>query len=111
MRGKIRWFFNKVYLGMLKLFDKLVDMLIVHINKFVLLALFVVSVYRTTLINVALFIMFLILSMVNHQKEYRYFRFTLLVNSVAICIIYTFDVFIQRDFSTIRIWVLYIIGV
>lgn len=47
------------------LFDRLVDVLIVHINKLVLLALFLVSVYRPTLINVILFIMFLILSMVN----------------------------------------------
>ena len=47
------------------LFDRLVDVLIVHINKLVLLTLFLVSVYRPTLINVILFVMFLILSMVN----------------------------------------------
>lgn len=76
------------------LFDRLVDVLIVHINKLVLLALFLVSVYRPTLINVILFIMFLILSMVNIQNEYRFLRLTILINTLAICVIYTFDVFI-----------------
>jgi hypothetical protein len=38
-------------------------------------------------------------------------RLTILINTLAICLIYTFDVFIQRDFSTIRTWVLHIIGV
>ena len=47
------------------LFDRLVDVLIFHINKLVLLALLMVSVYRPTLINVILFIKFLMLSMVN----------------------------------------------
>jgi hypothetical protein len=65
LRGKIRQWFSKGYLGLMDLFDRLVDVLIVHINKLVLLALFLVSVYRPTLINVILFIMFLILSMVN----------------------------------------------
>jgi hypothetical protein len=83
----------------------------VHINKFVLLALFLVSVSRPTVINVLLFIMFLILSMVNHHNEYRYLRLTLLINSLAIGVLYLFDVFIQRDFSAIRTWVLYLIGV
>ena len=91
--------------------DRIIDILIVHIIKVVLLALFLVSVYRPTLINVILFIMFLILSMVNIQNEYRYLRLTIWINSIAICVIYTFDVFIQRDFSTIRTWVLHIIGV
>ena len=74
--------------------DRIIDILIVHIIKVVLLALFLVSVYRPTLINVILFIMFLILSMVNIQNEYRYLRLTIWINSIAICIIYTFDVFI-----------------
>ena len=85
--------------------------MIVHINKFVLLALFLVSVSRPTLINALLFIMFLILSMVNHQNEYRHLRLTLVINSLAISIIFTFDTFIQRDYSSIRTWVLHIIGV
>jgi hypothetical protein len=96
---------------MVDFIDRVIDISIVHINKVVLLTLFLVSVYRPTLINVILFIMFLVLSMVSHQNEYKYLRLTLLINSFAICIIYTFDVFIQRDFSTIRTWVLHIIGV
>ena len=58
--------FAKIYEGMLKLFDKLVDLSIVHINKFVLLALFIISVQRPTLLNAMLFIMFLVLSMSTH---------------------------------------------
>ena len=92
-------------------FNGVLNISIVHINKLVLLALFLVSVSRPTLINVVLFIMFLILSMVNHQNEYSYLRMTLFINTLAIMILYTFDVFIQRDFSTIRTWVLFIIGV
>jgi energy-coupling factor transporter transmembrane protein EcfT len=91
--------------------DKLIDIATVHINKFVLLALFLVSVSRPTVLNALLFIMFLILSMVNHQNEYRYLRLTLFINSLTICIIFTFDTFIQRDFSSIRTWVLHLIGV
>ena len=49
--------------------------------------------------------------MVNHHNEYRYLRLTLLINSLAIGVLYLFDVFIQRDFSAIRTWVLYLIGV
>ena len=96
---------------MLEFIDKIIDISIVHINKFVLLALFLVSVSRPTVINMLLFIMFLILSMVNHHNEYRYLKLTLVINSLAIGIIYLFDVFIQRDFSAIRTWVLYLIGV
>ena len=62
----MRQAFSKAYLWLVEYSDRLVDILIVHINKFVLLALFLVSVSRPTLINALLFIMFLILSMVNH---------------------------------------------
>ena len=48
------------------LLDKAADIAIVHVNKFFLLALFFVSVYRPTLLNALLFVMFLVLSMVNH---------------------------------------------
>jgi hypothetical protein len=95
----------------MKLVDKIIDVSIVHINKLVLLTLFLVSVSRPTLINVVLFIMFLVLSMVSHQHEFSYLRFTLFINTCAIILIYTFDVFIQRDYSATRSWVLYIIGV
>jgi len=50
----------------MKFVDKIIDVSIVHINKLVLLTLFLVSVSRPTLINVVLFIMFLVLSMVSH---------------------------------------------
>jgi len=96
---------------MVEFFDKCVDVLIVHINKIVLLALFIVAVSRPTVINALIFVMFLILSMVDHNSEYKLFKLTTFVNSFVICVIYIFDVFIQRDFSTIRTWVLYIIGV
>ena len=102
---------SRAYDGSMEFFDKVIDICIVHINKIVLLALFLVSVSRPTIINAVIFIMFLILNMVDHNNEYNYFRFTLLANTIAICVIYLFDVFIQRDFSTIRTWVLYIIGV
>lgn len=65
-RGLMRQWVNTAYLAMLNFFDKGLDVAIVHINKFVLLTLFLVAVSRPTLINVILFIMFLILSMVNH---------------------------------------------
>jgi len=110
-RGKMRQACSKAYASLLEYSDKAIDIATVHINKFVLLALFLVSVSRPTLLNALLFIMFLILSMVNHQNEYRYLRLTLLINSLAIGIIFTFDTFIQRDFSSIRTWVLHIIGV
>jgi hypothetical protein len=77
----------------------------------VLLALFLVAVSRPTVLNALIFVMFLILSMVDHNSEYQLFKLTTFVNTFAIGTIYTFDVFIQRDFSTIRTWVLYIIGV
>jgi len=77
----------------------------------VLLALFLVAVSRPTVINAIIFVMFLVLSMIDHANEYAMFKLTIFVNTFAICTIYTFDVFIQRDFSTIRTWVLYIIGV
>jgi len=96
---------------MLNFFDRVVDISIVHINKLVLLALFLVSVSRPTIINAVLFIMFLILIMVPLHHEKGYLKLTIFVNSLAICIIYTLDVFIQRDYSAIRTWVLYIIGV
>ena len=111
LRGKIRGFMNEVFKIMQGYFNQLVNISIVHINKLVLLFLFLVSVSRPTLINVILFIMFLILSMVHHQNEYRYLRLTLFLNSSAIVILYTFDVFIQRDFSTVRTWALIVIGV
>jgi len=107
----MRQWVNTAYLAMLNFFDRGLDVAIVHINKFVLLTLFLVAVSRPTLINVILFIMFLILSMVNHQNEYSYLRLTMLINTIAIMTIYLFDVFIQRDFSTIRTWVLHLIGV
>lgn len=110
-RGKIRQAVSQAYEYLREYVDKLIDIAIVHINKFVLLALFLVSVSRPTLLNALLFIMFLILSMVNHQNEYRYLRLTLVLNSMAISILFTFDTFIQRDFSTIRTWVLHMIGV
>ena len=96
---------------MLDFFDRVVDISIVHINKLVLLALFLVSVSRPTIINAVLFIMFLVLIMVPLHHEKGYLKLTIFVNSLAICIIYTLDVFIQRDYSAIRTWVLYIIGV
>jgi len=110
-RGLMRQWVNTAYLAMLNFFDRGLDVAIVHINKFVLLTLFLVAVSRPTLINVILFIMFLILSMVNHQNEYSYLRLTMLINTIAIMTIFLFDVFIQRDFSTIRAWVLHLIGV
>ena len=85
--------------------------MIVHINKLVLLALFLVAVSRPTIINAIIFVMFLILSLVDHNHEFQLFKLTIFVNTFLICTVYTFDVFIQRDFSTIRTWVLYIIGV
>ena len=96
---------------MVEFFDQILDILIVHINKLVLLALFLVAVSRPTVLNALIFVMFLILSMVDHNSEYQLFKLTTFVNTFAIGTIYTFDVFIQRDFSTIRTWVLYIIGV
>ena len=96
---------------LLEYMDKLLDVCTVHINKFVLLALFLVSVLRPTALNALLFVMFLVLSMVNHQNEYRYLRLTLLINSLAIATLFTLDTFIQRDYSAIRTWVLHIIGV
>jgi hypothetical protein len=36
---------------------------------------------------------------------------TLFINTMGIILIYSFDVFIQRDYSVIKTWVLYIIGV
>ena len=102
---------NEVMKNLEVFLQEVINIAIVHINKVVLLALFLVSVSRPTLINVVLFVMFLTLSMVNHQNEYRYLRITLFLNSMVIIVMYTFDVFIQRDFSTIRTWVLYIIGV
>jgi len=110
-RGKIRLIFSRVYEWLLKFFDRLVDILIVHVNKFVLLALFFISVQRPTLLNALLFVMFLVLSMTTHQNEFRYLRLTLVINSLAIGVIFTLDTFIQRDYSTIRTWVLTIIGV
>ena len=98
-------------MSMLNFFDRVVDISIVHINKLVLLALFLVSVSRPTIINAVLFIMFLVLIMVPLHHEKGYLRLTIFVNSFVICIIYTLDVFIQRDYSAIRTWVLYIIGV
>ena len=65
-RGKARLWFFKAYITSLKFFDKVLDISIVHINKLVLLALFLVSVSRSTVINAILFIMFLVLSMVSH---------------------------------------------
>jgi hypothetical protein len=79
---------------MLEFFDKLVDISIVHINKLVLLALFLVSVSRPTIINAALFVMFLVLIMVPLHTEKGYLRMTIFVNAFGICLIYTFDVFI-----------------
>lgn len=35
----------------------------------------------------------------------------MIINSLAIGTIFTFDTFIQRDYSTIRTWVLHFIGV
>ena len=93
-RGVIRQMFAKIYEWMLKFFDKLVDISIVHVNKFVLLALFIISVQRPTLLNALLFIMFLVLSMSTHQNEFRYMRLTLLINSLTIAIIFSFDTFI-----------------
>lgn len=110
-RGKSRQWFLKAYISMLSFFDRVVDISIVHINKLVLLALFLVSVSRPTIINAVLFIMFLVLIMVPLHHEKGYLKLTIFVNSLAICIIYTLDVFIQRDYSAIRTWVLYIIGV
>jgi hypothetical protein len=110
-RGKIRQGCEKAFESMVEFFDQCLDILIVHINKLVLLALFLVAVSRPTVINALIFVMFLILSMVDHNSEYKLFKLTTFVNTFAICVIYIFDVFIQRDFSTIRTWVLYIIGV
>lgn len=102
---------SRCYDSTVEFFDKIIDIAIVHINKVVLLALFLVSVSRPTIINAVIFIMFLILSMVSHNSELLFSKLTILVNTLAISTIYLFDVFIQRDFSTIRTWVLYIIGV
>jgi hypothetical protein len=110
-RGKIRQSVSKAYDSLLEFLEKILDISIVHINKLVLLALFLVSVSRPTVINAIIFIMLLILSMVDHNYELSYFRLTLFINSLAIITIFVFDVFIQRDLSTIRTWVLYIIGV
>ena len=110
-RGKIRQAMSATFDFLKKYFEVFMDIAIVHINKWVLLVLFLVSVSRPTVLNVLLFVMFLILSMVTHQNEHRYLRLTLLINSCVISVIFLFDTFIQRDFSTIRPWVLAIIGV
>ena len=107
----MRQFFFWVYSGCSYAFEQVVDVLIVHVNKLVLLALFLVSVSRPTVVNFLLFIMFLVLLLIPYQHERTYTRLAIGLNSLIILLIYSIDVVNERDYASYRVWTLYAIGV
>lgn len=110
-RGQLRKFFFWVYKGFSSFFERVIDVLIVHVNKLVVLALFFVSVSRPTIVNFVLFIMFLVMLLIPYQHEKTYLRLTIILNSIAILLIYLVDVLNERDYAAYRVWTLYAIGV
>jgi hypothetical protein len=111
LRGRLRYYFNQIYNGMSYAFESVMDVLIVHVNKLVLLALFLVAVSRPTIVNFLLFIMFLVMLLITPQYERTYLRFTIALVCVIIVLVYTIDVINERDYSSYRVWTLYAIGV
>lgn len=110
-RGRLRYIFNVTLTGLSDAFESVLEKLIVHVNKVVLLALFLVAVWRPTIVNFLLFIMFLVMLLISRQHERLYLRLTIALNSVIIVLIYVIDVINERDYASYAVWTLYTIGV
>ena len=101
MRGKIRRAFFRIYLKIKILFDKILDLSIIHSSKLALLALFCVSVSKATLFNCVLFLLFLALATTSYSGVKRYWKVPLVFNAFIILSMYGYDIFAPRGIDGI----------
>ena len=110
MRGKIRRSAFKVYRKMRVLFERSLELAIIHCSTFALFALFVVSATTgATIINAILFTLFLLLATISYQQVQRYWKVTIIVNASIIISMYAIDVLTKFDLVTPEI--LNIVGI
>lgn len=108
MRGKIRRTFFRIYLKIKILFDKILDLSIIHSSKLALLALFCVSVSKATLFNTVLFLLFLALATTSYSGVRRYWKVPIIFNAFIILSMYGYDIFTPKgiegiDYSTLEV--------
>jgi hypothetical protein len=111
LRGKIRRWFLKVYLKVKFIFDKIVDLTIIHSSKLALFALFCVSVSYPNLINCILFILFLAFSLAKYHSIQRYWKIPITYNAIVIIALYGYDVFAPKGIEGLDPKTLDLIGI
>lgn len=111
MRGKLRRWYYKIYLKLKSIFDRILNLTIIHSSKFALLALFCVSVSQPNLFNAMLFLLFLGFSLSSDDGIQRYWRIPIFINSFIIITMYGYDVFAPDGIKGLDKEILLFIGV
>lgn len=101
LRGKMRRGIYKGYKIIKAIYDYATELLIVHSGKLALLALFLVSISKPTLLNAGFFILFMAFSVSPYEKVKTFWIVPILFNCGAFLAIYAGDIFAtQKAFES-----------